>query len=72
MGQKRLITTTFLILGLSHCQLQALSKKSTTFFKVQLMPCPFTGPKMFWAGYKYFVPDQKFIYILWQSQTFCA
>ena len=21
---------------------------------------------------KFFVPDQKFIYILWQSQTFCA
>ena len=21
---------------------------------------------------KYFVPDQKFIYILWQSQNFCA
>jgi hypothetical protein len=35
-----------------------------------LMPCPFTGPKMFWAGR--FVPDKKFIYILWQSQTFCA
>ena len=30
-----------------------------------LMPCPFTGPKMFWAG-------PNFIYILWQSQTFCA
>ena len=25
----------------------------------------FTGPK-------FFVPDLKFIYILWQSQTFCA
>ena len=36
------------------------------------MPCPFTGPKMFWAGPNFFVPDQKFIYILWQSQTFCA
>jgi hypothetical protein len=36
------------------------------------MPCPFTGPKMFWAGPNVFVPDQKFIYILWQSQTFCA
>ena len=21
---------------------------------------------------KFFVPDQRFIYILWQSQTFCA
>ena len=36
------------------------------------MLCPFTGPKMFWAGLYFFVPDQKFIYILWQSQTFCA
>jgi hypothetical protein len=36
------------------------------------MPCPFTGPKMFWAGPNVFVPNQKFIYILWQSQTFCA
>ena len=27
---------------------------------------------MFWAGPNVFVPDQKFIYILWQSQTFCA
>ena len=52
------------------------------------MPCPFTGPKMFWAGpnflrqtknlftycgcHKHFAPDQKCIYILWQSQTFCA
>jgi hypothetical protein len=38
----------------------------------QLMPCPFTGTKMFWAGPNFFVPEQKFIYILWQSQTFCA
>ena len=36
------------------------------------MPCPFRGSKMFWAGPNFFVPDQKFIYILWQSQTFCA
>ena len=36
------------------------------------MPCPFTGPKMFFAGPNFFVPDQKFIYILWQSQIFCA
>ena len=27
---------------------------------------------MFCAGPSFFVPDQKFIYILWQSQTFCA
>ena len=27
-------------------------------------------PKCFWS--KFFVPDQKSIYILWQSQTFCA
>jgi hypothetical protein len=36
------------------------------------MPCPFTGPKMFWAGPNFFLPDQRFIYIAWQSQTFCA
>ena len=35
------------------------------------MLCPVTGPKMFWAG-PFFVPDQKFIYRLWQSQTFCT
>ena len=36
------------------------------------MPCPFTGPKIFWAGPNFFVPDQKSIYILLKSQTFCA
>ena len=36
------------------------------------MPCPFTGPEMFWAGPNFFVPDQEFMYILWQSQTFCG
>ena len=36
------------------------------------MPCPFSGLKMFCAGPNFFVPDQKFIYILWQSQRFCA
>ena len=40
-------------------------------YKNQFMPlpCPFTGPKMF---SKFFESDQKFIYILCQSQTFCA
>ena len=37
-----------------------------------LMPWPFTGRKMVWAGANFFAPDQKFIYILWQSQTFFA
>ena len=27
---------------------------------------------MFWAGSSFFMLDQKFVYILWQSQTFCA
>ena len=36
------------------------------------MPYPFTGPKVFLFGPKFFVHNQKFIYILWQSQTFCA
>ena len=39
-------------------------------YQVLLMPCPFTGPKMGW--FKFFVSDQKFIFILWQSQTFCS
>ena len=33
------------------------------------MPCPFTGPKKFCNGPNGML-DQKFIYILWQSQTF--
>ena len=33
---------------------------------------PFTGSKMFSNWSKFFVPNQKCIYILWQSQTFCA
>ena len=37
MGQNRLITTTLLILGLSHCQLLALSKKSSTISKFNLV-----------------------------------
>ena len=36
------------------------------------MPCPFPGPKMFWAGPISLCLTEKFIYILWQSQTFCA
>ena len=36
------------------------------------MPCPFKGPKniLYWS--KSFLPDQKSIYILWQSKIFCA
>ena len=33
-----------------------------SFYKSQIF--------LFWS--KFFVPDQKFIYILWQSQIFCA
>ena len=36
------------------------------------MPCPFTGPKIFWAGPNFLRQTKKFIYILCQSQTFCA
>ena len=32
----------------------------------------FTGPKMFWAGPNFLCQNKKSIYILWQSQTFCA
>ena len=35
------------------------------FLTHQLLPCSFTGPK-------FFEPAQKFIYLLCQSQTFCA
>ena len=38
MGQKR-PTTTSMILGLSHCQSQALSKKAFTFTKLNLSFC---------------------------------
>ena len=37
-----------------------------------LMPCPFTGRKYVFCRSKFFVLDQKFIYILCQSQIFCA
>ena len=30
---------------------------------INSMPCPFTGPKIFWAGPKIFVPDKKMICI---------
>ena len=32
------------------------------------MPCPFTGPQMFWAGPSFI----KNVFTLWESQTFCA
>ena len=52
-----------------HLQLAFLKKGQFTlqtnalsFYKSQNVLC--------WS--KFFVPDQKFIYILWHSQTFCA
>ena len=37
------------------------------------MLCPFTGPKMFWAGPNFLCQTKNlFTYILWQSQMFCA
>ena len=54
-------------------------EKKLPIFLTLLMPCPFTGPKMFWAGpnflcqtknlftyfgsHKHFVPDKKMICI---------
>ena len=35
------------------------------------MPCPFTCCKMFLCRSKFFVSDQKFIYIFCKSKTFC-
>ena len=35
------------------------------------MPCPFTGPKMFWAGPNFLVPDQADpAQFGWKSQSF--
>ena len=36
-----------------------------------LMPCPFTGPKMFWAGPSFFVPYQKSIFIVAVANILC-
>ena len=38
----------------------------------KLMPCPFTCPKMFWAGPNFLCQTKNLCTILWQSQTFCA
>ena len=48
-----------------------MQKKSD---EIVLMPCPFTGSNLFCAGpnFLFQIPDQKIIYILLQSQTFCA
>ena len=37
-----------------------------------LLSRPYTGPKMFWAGANFFLPDQLLIFILCRSQTYCA
>ena len=70
------ITMTFII-WFSNSIINTISKnyrfgrlKSQT--QAIVLPCPFTGPKMFCAGPIFFEPAQKFIYILCQSQTFCA
>ena len=55
-----------------YCEKAEQFEKISDFFLKLLMPCPFTGPKMFCAGPNFFEPAQKFIYILCQSQTFCA
>ena len=39
---------------------------------LKLMPGPFTGPKMFWAGSNFLCQTKNFIYLLCQLQTFCA
>ena len=41
-----------------------------TFLKTSALS--FYRPQNALGWSKLFVPDQKFIYILWQSQTFCA
>ena len=37
-----------------------------------LMPCPFIDPKMFLAAWIFLCQTKNFIYVLWQSQTFCT
>ena len=50
-------------ISLEHCKQKPKKKCSAlSFYRSQ----KFLG----WS--KSFVPDQKFIYTLWQSQTFCA
>jgi hypothetical protein len=45
---------------------------SKKVFEEALMPCPFTGPKMFWAGPNFLCQTKNLFTYLWQSQTFCA
>ena len=40
------------------------------FFKLQLMPCPFTGPKMFFAGQNFFSQPKNLTAFSASSKTF--
>jgi hypothetical protein len=54
------------------------SEKATKFEKIFHLKFDATHALSFYRSQnvlcwsKFFVPDQKFIYILWQSQIFCA
>ena len=41
-------------------------------YYVGIMICPFTGPKMFWAGPNFLNQTKIFIYTLQQLKTFFA
>ena len=63
----------------SKCERMICEQSKIMFYIYRFVPCPFTGPKMFWAGpnflcqnkklftycgsHKNFVPDKKMICI---------
>ena len=65
--------------SMGKSKLAYLFGKGSFAVSLRLLPCPFTGPKMFWAGpnflcqtknlftycgsHKHFVPDKKMICI---------
>ena len=54
-------------------QISVIYALDVDLHQYSLMPCPFTGPKMFWAGPNVLCQTKNlFTYLLWQSQTFCA
>ncbi len=49
-----------------------LAMRNITLYSVYTNALSFYRSQNVLGWSKFFVPDQKFIYILWQSQTFCA
>ena len=72
---KRYFSFNFLLLFKIFWKYHKNEKRPCGLYKgslVSFLPCPFTGPKMFWAGPNFLHQTKKNIYILWQSQTFSA